>query len=141
MEHKDLGYTLIYYINTLPEGHVLREIAERTLVDFNKREMVYVTAETNDSHRGKKRSPPLRKQRPPLKELQSILTQNLRYLRSKTKLTQGAFARELGITRDGLNNIELGKVKPPLDFLLKVSDRYNYTIEFLITELVKNHKN
>lgn len=136
----NIGYALVNYMGTLPEGHVLREIAERTLHDYNKREIIYVDAEINDAYCKRKYRPAFRKSRASLKELHSTLVQNINYLILKHNKTIEIFARELEAKRYDIQNIKRGRAWPSIRFLLLLSDKYGYTIEFLVTELIKDQK-
>ena len=61
-----------------------------------------------------------------------IVGKRLELLRKSFSLTQEQVANDLGITQIALSNYENGKVKPTLDNLLKLSEYYNASIDFII---------
>lgn len=58
---------------------------------------------------------------------------NVKFLRTRRKMTQEVLAKELFVTRSKLNCIEIGQTKSPsVDDLLKFSDYFKITIDTLI---------
>lgn len=72
---------------------------------------------------------------------------NLREVRSKLGLSQGAMAKDLGIAQAQYNTYERGTRKPSADILEKLVKQFNININYLLTgegpmfitpELLKN---
>ncbi|WP_257668985.1 XRE family transcriptional regulator [Parapedobacter tibetensis] len=58
---------------------------------------------------------------------------NIKFLRTRRKLTQEAFASKLSMTRSKLNCIEMGQTRSPaIEDLLKFSDYFKVSIDSLI---------
>lgn len=59
--------------------------------------------------------------------------ENLRYIRKKSGMTQEEFSKMLGYSsRDGEKALETGKSQPTLEILIKLKEKYNYTLDDLI---------
>ena len=54
---------------------------------------------------------------------------NLRLLRAEHELTQAALALELGVSRQTVNAIEVGKYDPSLPLAFKIADVFSQKIE------------
>lgn len=63
----------------------------------------------------------------------SILSENMRYLRSKLSLSQQKVADDLFITRGRYGKYEDAAAEPPLEILMKISKYYNVSIDLLLT--------
>lgn len=59
---------------------------------------------------------------------------NIRYLRITDELTQKQFADKFGLNVSDVTNIELGCKPIAYSFLLKLSETYEVTLDFLIKE-------
>ena len=57
----------------------------------------------------------------------------LRKIRKSRKLNQLKVALDLNISREALSHYENGKREPSLDMLLKMSEYFNVSINYLIT--------
>lgn len=57
----------------------------------------------------------------------------LRKIRKEKKLNQQKVAMDLNITREALSHYENGKREPSLNTLLKMSEYFNVSINYLIT--------
>ena len=57
----------------------------------------------------------------------------LREIRKSRKLNQLKVALDLNISREALSHYENGKREPSLDMLLKMSEYFNVSINYLIT--------
>ncbi|MBQ3011701.1 MAG: helix-turn-helix transcriptional regulator [Oscillospiraceae bacterium] len=57
----------------------------------------------------------------------------LRMIRKQRNLNQQKVAMDLNITREALSYYENGKREPSLSMLLKMSDYFNVSINYLIT--------
>ncbi|WPP49614.1 helix-turn-helix domain-containing protein [Catalinimonas niigatensis] len=60
------------------------------------------------------------------------LGKRIRYARKKSGMSQEKLAQTLGITTGGVGNYETGKSKPSIDILIKLSDKLNVTVDWLI---------
>ncbi len=63
-----------------------------------------------------------------------VINSNIKYLRSLRKLTQSAFAAELGIKRATLGAYEEGRAKPKYEVLIELADNFQVPLERLIRE-------
>ncbi len=57
----------------------------------------------------------------------------LKLIRKERNLNQQKVALDLNISREALSHYENGKREPSLDMLVKMSDYFNVSIDFLIT--------
>ena len=57
----------------------------------------------------------------------------LREIRKKKKLNQQRVALDLNITREALSHYENGRRDPSLAMLVKLSEYFNVSIDYLIT--------
>lgn len=57
----------------------------------------------------------------------------LREIRKKKKLNQQRVALDLNITREALSHYENGRRDPSLTMLVKLSNYFNVSIDYLIT--------
>lgn len=57
----------------------------------------------------------------------------LKRIRKEKKLNQQKVAIDLNISREALSHYENGKREPSLNMLLKMSEYYNVSINYLIT--------
>lgn len=57
----------------------------------------------------------------------------LREIRRKKKLNQQRVAFDLNITREALSHYENGKRDPSLSMLVRMSEYFNVSIDYLIT--------
>ena len=57
----------------------------------------------------------------------------LKIIRKEKNLNQQKVAIDLNISREALSHYENGKRDPSLDMLIKMSDYFNVSIDFLIT--------
>ncbi len=64
--------------------------------------------------------------------------ENLKFLREEYKITQREFAQKLGISKTTLCYYEQGKVSPSVDMLIKLSDFFNCSIDYLLGHQTKN---
>ncbi|MDE5670372.1 MAG: helix-turn-helix transcriptional regulator [Eubacterium sp.] len=56
----------------------------------------------------------------------------LKIIRKEKNLNQQKVAIDLNISREALSHYENGKREPSLDMLIKMSDYFNVSIDFLI---------
>lgn len=61
-----------------------------------------------------------------------MISKNIRYLREAKKLSQGAVAEDLDITRARLVTYESGRNEPPIEILLKLSDYFHISVDALL---------
>lgn len=57
----------------------------------------------------------------------------LKEIRKKKQLTQLKVAMDLSISREALSYYESGKRSPDIDMLLRLSNYFNVSIDYLIT--------
>lgn len=68
------------------------------------------------------------------------LSENLRYLRFKTQLSQQGVADQLKITRARYSKYEEGASEPPYWLLIKISTYYDTSIDDLIKQDLRKLK-
>ena len=69
----------------------------------------------------------------------SIVSQNLKYLRKRSGITQEQMAQKIGIKRSLLGAYEEGRADPRLNNLIRISDIFGISVDKLISEdLTKN---
>ena len=61
-----------------------------------------------------------------------IVLKGLKQIRKERRLTQLKVAMDLNISREALSHYENGKREPSIDMLVKMSDYFNVSIDFLI---------
>lgn len=64
----------------------------------------------------------------------------LKEIRKKKKLNQQKVALDLSISREALSYYENGRRSPNIDMLVKFSQYFNVSIDYLITGKEFNHK-
>ncbi|WP_343606233.1 helix-turn-helix transcriptional regulator [Fluviicola sp.] len=62
----------------------------------------------------------------------SVLSENLRYLRSLSRLSQREVARQLIIGRGRYSKYEEGTSEPPLAILTRIAKHYGISIDLLV---------
>ena len=60
------------------------------------------------------------------------LLKGLKQIRKERRLTQLKVAMDLNISREALSHYENGKREPSIDMLIKMSEYFNVSIDFLI---------
>ena len=69
-----------------------------------------------------------------MKAQEIFLSENLKFLRNRKKITQESLAETMGMSRDKLKAIETGRtVNPPLDDLIKFSRFFKMAADTLLT--------
>lgn len=63
----------------------------------------------------------------------SVLSENLRYLRATSKLSQSKLAEKFIITRARYSKYEEGMSEPPIDILRKIAAHYHISIDLLVS--------
>lgn len=61
------------------------------------------------------------------------LASNLKYLRKKSKISQGELAEEFDVARTTMGDYERGKTEPNLEMLIRMSEKFDVAIDDLIT--------
>ena len=61
-----------------------------------------------------------------------ILLKGLKQIRKERRLTQLKVAMDLNISREALSHYENGIREPSIDMLIKMSEYFNVSIDFLI---------
>ena len=64
--------------------------------------------------------------------LNYIIGNNIKKLRLNNKLTQEQLASELQISRTNITHYEQGKRKPKLEMIIKISEYFNVSIDYLV---------
>lgn len=62
-----------------------------------------------------------------------VFLKGLKFIRKQRNLNQQKVAIDLNISREALSHYENGKREPSLDMLVKMSEYFNVSIDFLIT--------
>jgi transcriptional regulator with XRE-family HTH domain len=61
-----------------------------------------------------------------------FLSENIKFLRKRKRLTQNDLAETLGTKRSSINNYENGTAIPPMNVLIDLSDLFNLSIDTLV---------
>lgn len=64
----------------------------------------------------------------------------MKIIRERLGLTQAAVARELGVSRQTYNNWELGKRQADYEYLLRLGELFDTTVENILTGCLENAK-
>jgi len=67
-----------------------------------------------------------------MQEISKKLGENLKRIRTKKKLSQGAIARILGVDKGYISNIENGKKNPTLATIEKLANALNISADELL---------
>jgi len=67
-----------------------------------------------------------------MKKNHKKIGERIREIRKGKGLTQIEFSKILGITQDKLSKYENGKVKVPIEILLKISEEFNISLDWLL---------
>lgn len=62
----------------------------------------------------------------------NYLSKNIRYIRTLKRLSQEQFADDLKVSRSRISSYEENRAKPPIGFLISLSDYAKITIDALI---------
>jgi len=65
--------------------------------------------------------------------LPSVMNKRLKQVRETTKLSQKAFAQELGIAQSVIAEIETGKNEPSRNLMIRLKKCYKVSIDWLLT--------
>jgi transcriptional regulator with XRE-family HTH domain len=57
---------------------------------------------------------------------------NLQFLRKKQKISQSKLGEILNMTRDSINSMENGRMKPSFDTLINIKNYFNISLDDLI---------
>src|SRR5689334_10918805 len=60
----------------------------------------------------------------------------LRYLRDLHHVSQAQLARDLGVSRAFINNMEAGRKGPALDLILRMAFLFSVTIDYLVRDTI-----
>jgi transcriptional regulator with XRE-family HTH domain len=66
----------------------------------------------------------------------SLFGRKIQVLRSQTGMTQAALARDLGLSRFYINNIESGRKQASLDVALRVAEALGVSLDYLLNDQV-----
>jgi transcriptional regulator with XRE-family HTH domain len=69
----------------------------------------------------------------------SIFSENIRFLRDKTKASQQKVADDISITRGRYATYEDGRSEPPIELLIKLSNHYKVSIDLLVSVDLKKY--
>jgi len=62
----------------------------------------------------------------------NYLSKNIRYIRTLKRLSQEQFADDLKVSRSRISSYEENRAKPPISFLIALSDYAKITMDVLI---------
>lgn len=131
---KEVEIALIEYINSKPEGHLLREIAERQLLDIRNKGLMYVDPAENNKLGLVKRTYTSPKRKLSVDELKDNTSHNCRYLRIRQGLSQWKFGKKIGISERSCNHYESKHIVMPLVVVLNLCIIYNLSVETFTTQ-------
>ncbi len=67
-----------------------------------------------------------------MKEIHKNVGEKIRKIRKENNLTQTEFAKLFGITQDKLSKYETGLVGVPIEVLLKISEKFKISLNWLL---------
>lgn len=138
---ESVEYALIAFINSKPDGNMLRDIAIRTLKDIMNKEETHVYPELNENKRYLISRPiktavkPKDHLRVNRSEINSYTRKNLKKLRNKAMMYQADMARKFGVIYETYRNYENGTEMPP-DLVINVCRAFEIPVEKFMTELI-----
>lgn len=65
--------------------------------------------------------------------------ERLRALRDEAGMTQVRLATELGVSQETISGYEIGKAVPPADMLVKLADRLNTSVDYILGRTDNKH--
>lgn len=68
----------------------------------------------------------------------NYLSKNIKYIRTLKKLSQEQFADDLKVSRSRISSYEENRAKPPISFLVSLSNYAKITMDALIKEKLNN---
>ena len=68
-----------------------------------------------------------------------MLGENIQKLRKSFSLSQVAFAKALGVSKQCVSNWENGYIQPSLDMLVKIVDYFNVSTDFILDRCKDNY--
>ncbi|MBQ3048267.1 MAG: helix-turn-helix transcriptional regulator [Clostridia bacterium] len=74
-----------------------------------------------------------------MKDLKSIIAENLAYLRKSSKMTQLELAEKLNYSDKSISKWEHGETMPDIEVLKQIADLYGVSIDFITTENAKDN--
>lgn len=60
--------------------------------------------------------------------------ENLKFLRTKNKLTQAELGKILNLSRSTISNYEAGKMQPSIETIIEISKYFKITIDSLLKD-------
>ena len=75
-----------------------------------------------------------------MNNMNSMISQNLKYLRDKHKLTQEQFAEKLGVSRQTIAKWENGESLPDIEHCVEISMMYSISLDALATVSLEDGK-
>lgn len=76
----------------------------------------------------------------PMDDLKNIIGKNIQYLRKEEKMTQQDLAIKLNYTAKAISKWERGESIPEIETLIKISNIFNVTLDFLVKEDGRLHR-
>lgn len=73
----------------------------------------------------------------------NLFSQRIKYLRSDKEITQSDLAKEVGLSKQAINDIEQGRRGTSIEKLIEIADFFDVSIDYLVgrTDNPKSHKN
>ena len=68
----------------------------------------------------------------------NYLSKNIKYIRTLKRLSQEQFADDLKVSRSRISSYEENRAKPPIHFLIGLSNYSNFTMEVLVKKNLNN---
>ena len=73
-------------------------------------------------------------------DYQTLINENIKKLRKNNNLTQEQFAEKIGISLQGLSNIERNKYQPAVSTIDKICKKFKITPAELLVEMPKENE-
>lgn len=138
----ELREALIAFINERPHGNMLREIAERALVDFTSMHSdKFTVPQQNEFIVPPRKGLEIPKHTEVDKDIiNSNCRLNLRHIRKSNGLLQRQLAKKLKIPLDRIVMYENGHERIPLSFVVKFCLMFGLEMEYFTTTILYEEK-
>jgi len=136
-----IDYALMEFINSRPDGNILRDIAIQALKDYRRREQAWVFPYENEARVVRVKSKPVAlkpedKERLDRVSINVYTRKNLKKLRNKAQMYQVDFANKFEADPKNYNRYETGKNPVPIELIVNVCRAFDVSIEKFMTTLI-----
>lgn len=136
-----IDQALMEFINSRPDGNLLRDIAIQALKDYRRREQAWVFPYENEARVVRVKSQPVAVQPRELervdRKLINVFTRkNLKKIRNRAQMYQVDFANKFEVEPKNYNRYETGKNPVPVELAINVCRAFDISVEKFMTTLI-----